>query len=79
MNEPILDPQQRTRYEVRVRGVLGDRLLDAFPELDARAEGGSTLLTGPVTDQAALHGVLARVEALGLELLEVRLAPQLND
>jgi hypothetical protein len=59
-------------YVIRVRGVLGDRLLGAFPGLDARRDGGDTLLVGGLPDQAALHGVLAQIEALGLELLEVR-------
>jgi hypothetical protein len=44
----------------------------AFPFLHAEAQGEDTLLTGALPDQAALHGVLARIEALGLELLEVR-------
>ena len=43
----------------------------AFPALDARAHGDDTVLTGILADQSALYGVLARVEALGLELLEV--------
>ncbi len=60
------------RYEIRIRGVMSDRLLDAFPELDCRADRGETLLAGLLPDQAALHGVLARIEALGLELVEVR-------
>jgi hypothetical protein len=59
-------------YEIRVRGLLGETLLGAFPGLRARADGTETMLTGPLPDQAALHGVLAQIEALGLELLEVR-------
>jgi len=47
----------------------------AFPALQARASGGDTVLTGPLPDRAALHGVLAEIEALGLELLEVRRLP----
>ena len=47
----------------------------AFPTLQARATGGDTVLTGPLPDRAALHGVLAEIEALGLELLEVRRLP----
>jgi len=47
----------------------------AFPALQARASGGDTVLTGPLPDRAALHGVLAELEALGLELLEVRRLP----
>ena len=61
-----------THYVIRVRGVLSDRLLTAFPRLRSRAERGDTVLAGTLPDQAALHGVLARIEALGLELLEVR-------
>ena len=58
-------------YEIRVRGRLGDMLLVAFPDLRAQADGTETVLTGPLVDQAALYGVLAQLEALGLELLEV--------
>jgi hypothetical protein len=47
----------------------------AFPALRARAEGGDTVLTGVLADQAALYGVLAEAEALGLELIEVRRLP----
>ena len=56
-------------YEIRVRGRLGDMLLVAFPGLRAQADGTETVLTGPLVDQAALYGVLAQLEALGLELL----------
>jgi hypothetical protein len=59
-------------YEIRVRGLLGEMLLGAFPGLRVRADGTETMLTGPLPDQAALYGVLAQIEALGLELLEVR-------
>jgi hypothetical protein len=47
-------------------------LLGAFPRLCAQAHGAETVLTGPLADQAALYGLLAQIEALGLELLEVR-------
>jgi hypothetical protein len=60
------------RYEIHVRGQLSDRLLSAFPELRARTRNHETLLIGALPDQSALHGVLTRIEALGLELLEVR-------
>jgi hypothetical protein len=59
-------------YEIRVRGLLGKTLLGAFPGMCARAHEKETVLCGPVADQAALHGVLAEIEALGLELLELR-------
>jgi hypothetical protein len=63
------------RYRIRVRGRLGETIRSAFPGLQARASGGDTVLTGPLPDRAALHGVLAEIEALGLELLEVRRLP----
>jgi hypothetical protein len=59
-------------YEIRVRGLLGGTLLGAFPDLRAQADGTETVLTGALADPAALYGVLAQIEALGLELLEVR-------
>ena len=62
-------------YRIRVRGHLGQTIRSAFPALQARASGGDTVLTGPLPDRAALHGVLAEIEALGLELLEVRRLP----
>ena len=63
------------RYRIRVRGRLGQTIRCAFPALQARASGGDTELTGPLPDRAALHGMLAEIEALGLELLEVRRLP----
>jgi hypothetical protein len=59
-------------YQIRIRGRLGRTMRTAFPDLHAEAQGEDTLLTGVLPDQAALHGVLTRIEALGLELLEVR-------
>jgi len=59
-------------YEISVCGLLGETLLGAFPAMRARAHEKETVLYGPVADQAALYGVLAEIEALGLELLEVR-------
>jgi len=60
------------RYQISVRGRLGRTMRSAFPALDAGVRGGDTVLTGTLADQAALYGVLAQIEALGLELLEVR-------
>jgi hypothetical protein len=59
-------------YEIRISGLLDGMLLGAFPDLSAQASGTETVLTGPLADQAALYGLLAQIEALGLELLEVR-------
>jgi hypothetical protein len=61
-----------TRCEFRIRGRLSQSLLGAFPGLDAKVMGAETVLTGPLADQAAVHGVLAQIEALHLELLEFR-------
>jgi hypothetical protein len=59
-------------YEIRVRGHLGQTMRTAFPELRVRVEGGDTVLSGALPDQAAVYGVLAAIEALGLELIAVR-------
>jgi hypothetical protein len=63
------------RYQIRVRGQLGETVCSAFPALRARADGGDTVLTGVLADQAALYGVLAQAEALGLDLIEVHRLP----
>lgn len=60
------------RYEIRIRGALGETLLVAFPDFHAELRQAETLLVGAVADRAALHAALAQIEALGLELLEVR-------
>lgn len=62
------------RYQILVRGRLSERLLGAFPDLCAEARGTDTVLMGALPDQPALHAVLAQIEALGLELLELRRA-----
>jgi hypothetical protein len=66
------EPATSVRYEIHIRGLLSETLLGAFPGLQVRAQGGETMLTGALPDQAALYGMLAQLEALGLELLEVR-------
>ena len=58
-------------YQFRVNGHLGPTLLTAFPALVPRQQGAETVLTGLLPDVAALYGVLAEFEALGLDLLEV--------
>jgi hypothetical protein len=72
MNEQSAERVTPAGFEIRVRGLLGDRLLTAFPDLAAVRDEGDTVLTGRLPDQSALHGVLAQIEALGLELVEVR-------
>ena len=60
-------------YEFRIRGHLGPSMVRAFAELRAQCDGEDTLLRGAVKDQAALHGVLAHIEALGLDAPGVRI------
>jgi hypothetical protein len=70
-----MDPAP-ARYLIRINGHLGATLLSAFPALASRQQDQQTVLTGAL-DRPALHGVLAEIEALGLDLLEVRqLAPE---
>jgi hypothetical protein len=59
-------------YTIRIRGRLGATALSAFPSMMFELQGGETVLSGLVEDRSALFGVLAQIEALGLELLEVR-------
>ena len=60
-------------YEIRVRGVLGSEWSEWFDGLDVRpGSDGDTLLIGPLQDQAALHGILAKVRDMGLPIVLVR-------
>jgi hypothetical protein len=63
-----------TQYEITVRGQLSETLLAAFDGLAAMPEAAGTVLRGEIADQAALYGVLDRIESLGLELVDVRRA-----
>ena len=63
------------QYEIRVRGRVTPALLARFEGLHAAVEPVETALHGPVQDQAALHGMIDLVNALGLELVEVRRLP----
>jgi hypothetical protein len=62
-------------YEITIRGRLSAALLSAFADLAARPVASNTVLSGRIDDQAALYGVLERIESLGLELLDVRSNP----
>ena len=65
-----MDPAP-ARYRIRIHGHLGATALSAFPAMAAYQHGADTVLTG-LLDRSALYGVLAEVDALGLDLLEVR-------
>ena len=59
-------------YEIRVTGVLPPEALLDFDRLVASVEPVETVLHGPLRDQAALNGLLARLETFGVQVLEIR-------
>jgi hypothetical protein len=71
----MVQKSAKTFYEIRVRGILGDALLNTFPALDGVKQGGDTVLSGELPDQAALHGVITQIESFGLELIAVQQVP----
>ena len=64
--------QPGCQYTIRIRGRLGATALSAFPTMGSEVRGVETVLTGSLEDRAAVYGVLAQIEALGLEILELR-------
>lgn len=65
-------PGQTMVYQIRIKGHLSPQWTDWFEGLTITLEeNGTTLLTGPVIDQAALHGLLKKVRDLGMPLLSV--------
>jgi hypothetical protein len=63
-------------YELRIRGRVTEPLLSSFEGMSSSLEPVETVLHGPVRDQAELHGLIDRIQALGLELIEVRRLPR---
>ena len=70
LDHGVMDPAPAL-YLIRIRGHLGATMLSAFPALAPQQDGAHTVLTG-LLDRSALYGVLAEIEALGLDLIEVR-------
>ena len=68
-------------YEIRIKGHLDHRWVDWFEGLTlTREDTGETLVTGPVIDQAALHGLLRKVRDIGMPLISVnRVEPDQAD
>ncbi len=65
INQPMI-------YQIRVEGHLGRQWANRFEELNITLkDDGTTLLTGPVVDQAALHGILRRIRDLGITLISI--------
>jgi hypothetical protein len=71
-NESATGGCKPRRYEIRVRGPIGPAIMQAFPTLTASRSGQDTLFSGSIPDQSALYGVIHQLEALGLQLLEIR-------
>ena len=74
MNQPITntDPGSRTICKIRLKGHLGSQWSDWFDGMTISLEAnGETLITGPVDDQAALHGLLKKVRDMGMPLISV--------
>ena len=74
---PKTDPGEPMVYQIRIKGHLGHQWTDWFEGMTITLEeGGVTLLTGPVADQAALHGLLRKVRDLGIPLISaIRVNP----
>ena len=69
-DDSVMDPTPAP-YMIRINGHLGATVLSAFPAMTPQWHGAHTVLSG-LLDGSALYGVLAEIEALGLDLLEVR-------
>jgi hypothetical protein len=69
-------PVTRIAYEIRVAGVVPDSVLEELEGLTSTVQPVGTILYGPVPDEAALHGILNRLHAFGLRLIEVRRLPE---
>jgi hypothetical protein len=65
-----------TVYRIVVRSELGDAYAVAFEEMEMERQDGDTVLTGVIIDQPHLHGILGRLNGLGLELLSVQALPE---
>lgn len=80
-HNPQTEPGQPLVYQIRLEGRLGQQWTAWFEHLSITlADNGDTLLTGLVTDQAALYGLLRKVRDLGLPLISVsRLEPSRSD
>lgn len=68
---PKTDPSKPTIYQIRIKGHLDSQWTDWFEGLTITLENGDTILTGPVVDQAALHGLLKKIRDLGMPLVSV--------
>ena len=65
-----------TIYRIVVQSVLSNRYAVAFEGMEMETKSGNTILTGEVIDQPQLHGILDRINGLGLQLLSVQASPE---
>ena len=65
-----------TIYRIVVRSELSERFAEAFEGMEMEVKNGQTVLTGEVVDQPHLHGILERINGLGLELVSVQALPK---
>jgi hypothetical protein len=76
------DGRQRTRksksYRIVVRTEIGERFAAAFDGMDVKVSEGQTVISGEVVDQSHLHGILDRINALGLELVSLQPLPEVG-
>ena len=72
-------PHDGGSYEIHIKGRLSDSVLATFEGLTATVQPVETVLHGPVQDQSSLHGLLNRIQSLGLELVEIRQLPAAAD
>lgn len=76
MTQPLPHSVRRTRYEFLIEGSMSDRAVAAFPDLaEAPVPAPYTTLYGPVDDPTVLRGMLARFDAMGLRVVEMRRLP----
>jgi hypothetical protein len=73
------DPTEPSGYEIRIKGRITKSSESAFDGLTVTVNPVETVVRGTVIDQAALYGILERIQALGLELVEVRRIPLAPD
>jgi hypothetical protein len=65
-------------YEIRIKGVVGESVRGAFPDMTVATKPAETVVYGKVADAAALRGLLDRIQELGLEVVELRRLPDLG-
>jgi hypothetical protein len=68
----MIEMSRKNQYQIRVKGQLDERWADWFGGMEIKSEGGFTTLSGFVSDQAALHGILSRIRDLGLPLISAQ-------